>query len=225
MEVISMGSRKLLITGMIALTLSGCAASRSTFDLSVTQTEHSDVKAYVKLLQVADQRRYEVNPRDPSIPSLGNAAQIDDRAITSRAVARKRNSWGMALSDILLPEGRTVEQVVREAVTKALADKGYAVVEPGDGHYATALPLNVDIQKFWSWMTPGFFSISLEFEGTISMQSDAILDLKQEMVRGYSHGNFFAATDGAWHETMQEGMADLITKISAKLRKPEDLHR
>ena len=219
-----MGSRNFLIIAMMAITVSGCAASRSTFDLSVAQREHSDANAYVKLLQVTDQRRYEVNPRDPSIPSLGDAAQIDDQAITSRALARKRNGWGMALSDILLPEGRTVEQVVREAVTKALADKGYAVVEPGDIHYATASPLKVDVQKFWSWMTPGFFTISLEFEGTLSMQSDAILDLKQEMVRGYSHGNFLAATDGAWQETMQEGMTDLISNISAKLRKPAELH-
>lgn len=219
-----MRSRKLLSIAVIALTLSGCAASQSTFDLSVAQPKHSDTKAYVKLIQVTDQRRYEVNPRDPSIPSLGDAAHIENRAVTSRALARKRNGWGMALSDILLPEGRTVEQVVREAVTKALGDKGYAVAEPGDVNYATASPLKVDIQKFWSWMTPGFFTISLEFESTVSMQSDAILDLKQEMVRGYSHGNFFAATDGAWQETMQEGMTDLITKISAKLRKPEELH-
>src|SRR5262245_28773335 len=219
-----MGSIKFLTIAAMALTLSGCAASRSTFDLSVAQGEHSDAKAYVKLLQVTDQRLYEVNPRDPSIPSLGDATQINDQAITSRALARKRNGWGMALSDILLPEGRTVEQVVREAVTKALADKGYTVVEPGDVHYPTASPLKVDIQKFWSWMTPGFFTISLEFESTLTMQSDAILDLKQEMVRGYSHGNFLAATDGAWQETMQEGMTDLITKISAKLRKPEELH-
>ena len=129
----------------------------------------------------------------------------------------------MALSDILLPEGRTVEKVVREAVTKALADKGYAVVEAEDPHYATALPLKVDVQKFWSWMTPGFFTISLEFESTLTMQGDAMLDLKQEMVRGYSHANFFAATDDAWQETMQEGLTDLMSKISTKLRKPEEL--
>ena len=220
-----MGSRKFFTVAMIALTLSGCAASRSTVDLSVAPiSQHSDAKAYVKLLAVADQRKYEINPRDPSIPSLGNAAQIEDRAITSRALARKRNSWGMALSDIMLPEGRTVEQVVREAVTKALMDKGYALVEPGDVHYATASPLKVDIQKFWSWMTPGFFAISLEFESALHMEGDALIDLKQEMVRGYSHGNFFAATDAAWQETMQEGMTDLINKISAKLRKPEELH-
>ena len=219
-----MASTRIFIIAMMAFTLSGCAASRSTFDLSVPQGEHSDAKAYVKLLQIIDQRKYEVNPRDPSVPSLGDAAQIDDRAITSRAVARKRNGWGMALSDILLPEGRTVEQVVREAVTKALMDKGYAVIQPGDVHYATASPFKIDIQKFWSWMTPGFFTISLEFESMLKMESDALLDVKQEMVRGYSRGNFFAATDGAWQEAMQEGMTDLVRQISAKLRKPEELH-
>jgi len=218
-----MVSRVLLAVAIIALTLNGCAASRSTFDLSVAQGERTDSKAYVKLIDVTDQRRYEVNPRDPSIPSLGDPAQINERAITSRALARKRNGWGMALSEILLPEGRTVEQVVREAVTKALLDKGYAVVKPEDVQYATASPLKVEIQKFWSWVTPGFFTISLEFESTLSMESEALIGMNQEIVRGYTHGNFVAATDGAWQETMQEGVTDLIHKISGKLRRPNAL--
>jgi hypothetical protein len=61
----------------------------------------------------------------------------------------------MAFAEILLPEGRTVEQIVREAATKALAEKGYAVVAEESPEFAQALPVNIEIQQFWSWFTPG----------------------------------------------------------------------
>ena len=38
------------------------------------------------------------------------------------------HNMGISRAEILLPEGRTVEQIVREAAAKALAEKGYAVV-------------------------------------------------------------------------------------------------
>jgi hypothetical protein len=39
-------------------------------------------------------------------------------------VARKRNGWGKVLGDILLPEGRTVSDLVEEVVAKAFIESG-----------------------------------------------------------------------------------------------------
>ena len=50
----------------------------------------------------------------------------------------------MALGDILLPEGQSVGALVRAAARKALADKGYTVVEAGSPHYDAATPLNIE---------------------------------------------------------------------------------
>lgn len=220
----AMASVRFIFTCAISvLVLSGCATSRSVFDVPVPLDNSKDGKIAVKLVEVIDLRRFETAPRDPSTPSLGDPAQINDRSITSRALARKRGGFGMAFSDILLPEGRTVEQVVRETVTNALLNKGYAVVNLDDPAHAAAPTLKVQIQKFWSWFTPGFFTISLECESVLNMQSDNLLAQNTESVRGYAHVNALAATDGEWQTVMQRGVDDLIQKVSEKLRKPAEL--
>jgi len=60
---------------------------------------------------------------------------------------------GKGADAIYLPEGRTVEQIVRAAVTKALAEQGYAVVDRTSPHFDSALPAQLDIELFWAWFT------------------------------------------------------------------------
>ena len=104
----------------LLLLVSGCATNRGIIDVRVTPTPDPQGKVMVKIVRVTDQRTFELRPDVASIPSLKDG-QIDNKAITSRAIARKRNGYGKALGDILLPEGRTVEDLVEEAtVTKPL---------------------------------------------------------------------------------------------------------
>jgi hypothetical protein len=81
----------------------------------------------------------EARPDDAGTPSLQNASDITDPGITARTVARKRGGFGAALGDILLPPGQSVAALVRAAAQKALADKGYAVVEAGSPLHGVAL--------------------------------------------------------------------------------------
>ena len=167
----------------------------------------------------------EVAPGDPNgprshPPSLQNPEEIHDPAITARAIARKRGGYGNAMADILLPEGRTVEQLVREAVATAVQEKGYAVVNEQSPAFARALPLAVDIQQFWSWATPGFWQVSAEFEGILLLKSEALLVSPQEAVRGYGIVKGMAITDDVWQQVMQQGIADLVAQVKAKVRNP-----
>jgi hypothetical protein len=213
-------ARTALLAITIAWLMSGCATTRSTIDVSLIKTQQVPLKGFAKVLEVKDVRRFEATPSDPSIPSLQNSEEINDRAITSRAVARKRGGYGMAFAEILLPEGRTVEQIVREAATKALAEKGYAVVAEGSPEFAKALPVNIEIHQFWSWFTPGFFLVSVEFVGLVSLKGEVLAGSNEETVRGYSIINAMAATDSQWQEVMQNGVQDLIEKMKTKLKSP-----
>lgn len=204
----------------LAWLLSGCAATRSTFDVPIAQAPADAARGFVKITQVRDQRRFEAAPRNPSTPSLQNPDEIDDPAIASRAIARKRGGYGKAMADILLPEGRTVEQLVREAVTQAVREQGYAVVDEPSPAFGQALPLAVDIQQFWSWATPGFWQMTVEFEGILLLNGEALLVSPQEVVRGYSIVKSMAITDEVWRQVMQQGIADLVEQVKAKVRSP-----
>ena len=176
-------ARSVFGLAVLMVLVSGCAATRSTLDVTVPRAEVPPGQAHIRITEVTDRRRFEANPRHPSVPSLENPQELNDRGITSRAIARKRNTYGKALADILLPEGRTVAQLVREAVTTAFRETGYLVVEDKSPEYAKALSVSVDVRQFWSWFTPGFWTIAMEFESIVVVKSDALLISQEETVR------------------------------------------
>jgi len=219
------GSKRHVIAVLVlAWLMAGCAATRSTFDVQSApspQAQPVSAKAFVRLTEVKDVRQFEAAPRNPSVPSLQDPKEITNPAITSRAIARKRGGFGAAMADILLPEGRTVEQVVREAVTKAVSEKGYAVVDQRSPEYDKALPLQVDIQQFWAWFSPGFWQVSVEFEGILLLKGDALVAKGDERVRGYGIVKGMVASDNEWQEVMKLGVADLVLKVKAVVKSPE----
>ena len=55
---------------------------------------------------------------------------------------------GDAMGDILLPERRTVERVVRDALTKAFRDADYRVVEEPTEAGEKVIPIEAYIEQF-----------------------------------------------------------------------------
>jgi len=211
------------VLSIALVALAGCATVRSTVDVPTAVAKPATTapaKAYVTIAKVTDNRIFEANPRIPSTPSLEKAEEINDPAIRSRAIARKRNSYGMAMADILLPEGRTVESIVREAATQALQEKGYGVVDAKSPEAAKALPVELTIKQFWAWFTPGFFTISLEYQGIVEIES-AVLPADKEVVRGYARVNSMAATDEEWKNVVTQGVSDLAVKLKAAFPEPK----
>jgi hypothetical protein len=202
----------------------GCATSRGILDIQVPMTADPAAGPTVVITRVTDARPFEIDPRDPSVPSL-KGDEIGDKAITSRAIARKRNTYGMALGDILLPEGHSVEMLVREALATALRHRGYRVVQAeagaaGAGATDSApIPLEADIRQYWSWFTPGFWALELEFEAILDLRSP-VVGTEQRTVRGYVLLHSQAATGGAWRNTINKGNDSLIREIEAVLVAP-----
>lgn len=128
-----------------------CATTRGVVDLSTpsTSTPSSEIAADaipVFISRIVDRRTFELKPSDPSTPSLKDG-QIENNDLKSRAIARKRNTFGKAMGDVMLPEGNTVNRVVEEILKLALKKNGYRVVnESGDG----VPEIEVNINKFWA---------------------------------------------------------------------------
>lgn len=79
-------------------------------------------------------------------------------------IARKRNTFGKALGDILLQKGQTVESLIHNALRQALVANGYTVVETDTNLSQSSHTVDVHISKFWSWMNPGVWAITLSME-------------------------------------------------------------
>lgn len=198
---------------------SGCAVNRGILDIRIQPTVDPASSNVVKITKVVDSRKFELKPSSVSTPSLKDG-QIDNKAITLRAIARKRNGWGKAMGDILLPEGRTVEDLVRELVQKALRDKGYSVITDPDVVNPGAVALEVEIHKFWSWLEIGFWALALEFNAELDIKSSVLVNGNEQTVQSSTLLHSQAATGRAWRNTINKGIEDLIEKTKEKIKNP-----
>jgi len=211
---------RLLTVVVAVLMVSGCAVTRSEMDVSAVPVENPVDGAEVTFVRLADARDFQLEPGDPSTPSLKNG-EIDDESITSRAIARKRNSYGQALGDIVLPEGKSVSHVVENRLSRGFAEKGYRVVKEGQEGYNQAVPLEVTIEKFWGWFTPGFVTIDLEFEMLVRVVGP-LAGLRQgKTFEGGAKESFAAAVEDNWRKVMNAALDNLDKDIDRKLPAPE----
>lgn len=210
--------KKICLIAATALILTGCATSRGVLDLNVPDLPNPTSSQAVKIMTVTDKRVFEIKPKKPSIPSLQND-EINDPKITHRAVARKRNGFGAALGDILLPEGQTVEELTRAALVNALRDSGYRVVSSGEPGYDTATPVSAEIQQFWAWMTPGFWKIKLRYNAKLQLNGDWPLNGENRVVEGDAHFSGAIASSSEWREVINNGITNLIKNLKSMLKK------
>lgn len=204
---------------MFALLAGGCALTRGEVNLRVLPPANPTSGTPVKITQVNDRRVFQVNPSDPSIPSLMDD-EISNARVTGRAIARKRGGFGKAFGDILLPEGQTVPQLVGDALTRAFRESGYRVLQPEDKGYAEASAITADVDQFWAWFTPGFWVITLEFRADVRIQAEIGPFQNGGSVQGSARESGMAATSDTWKSVVEKGVEDLIRNLRAKLGNP-----
>jgi len=203
------------VAGLVLLG-SGCATSRGILDVRVNLPQDPSSGKVVSIVRVTDHRQFEEAPRDASIPSL-KGKEIGDPSITSRAIGRKRNAYGKALGDILLPEGRTVEDLVREALTRSFREAGYRVIDNPASSKEKATPVEADIEQFWSWLTPGFWSLSLQFEAKVRIKGNVGPFKTGQTVSGHVELHSQAASTGAWLNTVNKGIDAFVQEVNKQL--------
>lgn len=210
--------RPALTCGFVAVLalLQGCATSRSEIKITnpAVAATAPDSARVVQLRNVRDARVFEDAPSDPSIPSLGfEGASKAPPETRSRAVGRKRNSYGKALGDILLEGGQTVEDMVRQHLRAALHESGFRVVDAASSASDT-LVIDVDIKNFWAWFQPGFWAITLNTKLATDLQvagspTRTSIDVRAEESRQ-------VATDGAWIEIIDKALAEFRKQVISK---------
>ena len=212
MRIVNAGG---IAMAVMCLALTGCATSRSELKLSAPTpvATAGPVKGAVFIRTVSDQRAFQQAPSDPSIPSLGFEGATQASAdLKARAIGRKRNTYGKALGDVLLENGQTVTNVVRQNLAAAFTEAGYKV-ETDPLAASVPLVIDVDVKQFWAWFQPGFWAITLN--------ADIVADLK---LAGQSTGKTLTvhtqdkrqmATDGAWMEIVQQGLKELRAQAAA----------
>jgi hypothetical protein len=210
-------SLKLMLPLVIALTQAGCVTGRRSFDVPLDKSASAPLgptNGTFFFKEITDNRHFENHPPSPSIPSVDGDVNALSPAERSQFIGRQRNTYGHAMGDVTLPNGMTVQDKTRELLTEGLNRLGYSVVaDPNAASTAT-----VQIQEFWSWMTPGF--VALSFEVTLRCQVAIVHDGKTIVfeTHGYAlnHGQF--AKGKNWQEAFAAAFEDFLKDFSLQLK-------
>jgi len=213
---------KTLIVGSLCLAViglnSGCVTGRRQLDLnapSVAPNPVGDSKGALSIGTIEDDRQFENKPGSPSTPSIDGDVTKLSAAAKSTFIGRQRNTFGHGMGDIVLQNGQTVQSKVSDLISEGLRQRGYSILVDA----AAQNSVSVDIDQFWTWMTPGF--VALSFEAQVSCRVTIILNGKQVMfhVRGYglNHGQF--AKNVNWQEAYDIAFKDFLNDFDLRLNR------
>lgn len=202
----------LLITAVLA----GCATSRGVVAPQMSAGANPQQGVAVRIVTVDDKRIFQVEPKDPSIPSLMDN-NVDDKDLKSRAVARKRNTFGKALGDVILPEGQSVSGLTEKTIARTLRDAGYRVVTSSDSDYEKAIPVTARIDKLWAWFRPGFWAIAIESNYDITVAGNVPGLQTAPTVTGETRTTMQMATGSDWTKVIEDSLANFAAKLKEKL--------
>lgn len=221
-EKVMLGNiKRLLLIGMVAM-LAGCATSRSVVDVSpsIGETEtatspQNGKKVYIN--SVNDKRTFQESPPTPDIPSLDPAKPYSD-AIKLRAVGRKRNTFGKALGDILLKDGESVDALTAQAIRQAFAEKGYTVLDKSDQVTPQTYIVDADIDKFWTWMNPGFWALTISTNISTDLSIKNGVDTQKLTVQVKSADHFQTGMESNYIQVISEALKQYVQELKRKLK-------
>jgi hypothetical protein len=208
----------ILVMSLIVLFSTGCASVRGQVHLQVpatSQSVHANGRS-VFINSVKDMRVFEVKPPEPNIPSLPDD-NLNNQYEKAHIIARKRNGFGKAMGSISLKDGQTVDSVIKKSVEQAFMEKGYTVIEDRSNIKDNTTIVNVNIQKFWSWMNPGFWAITLSTEISTDLSMTNKEGSKKENVHVKESEHFQTGVGGNWIEVMQKALRQYIADVKTKI--------
>ncbi len=215
--------RQPLVWGLLlsSLLLGGCATGRDvvpmdTGELVATPAAANGKTAFINL--VVDERTFEVRPKQASIPSL-DPDLSDTPDIRARAIGRKRNSFGKALGDMVLEPGVTIDRLVVLSLEKALKEKGYEVLPQQSAVVPETYVLDVSIKKFWSWMNPGAFALTLntEISTDLSMRNAQSVMLDKKNIYVKASDTFQTGLQENWIQVMKQALHSYAEAVAKQL--------
>ena len=171
----------------------------------------------------AGQRILDLQARPADNPTTGpefSILEVEDKRAISEIETEQTRTIGIdrRRNPILLPEGRSLESLVREMVTKAFRAEGVRTLEVtrsgGEAH-----EVRVKVIRFWGSGRSRALVVFYSFDGELEIQSD--LPGWEAGIRvpvAFTRGSWGANVSGRWQSSQQEGVDRLVEGLRVKLR-------
>ena len=110
-------------------------------------------------------------------------------------------------------------KLVESSLAKGHRENGYRVISQADPGYKESAQIEVDIEKFWGWFQPGFWTVKLHFETLIRLKGLFGPFIDGEEFDSNVERSCMAATEENWlltiHASLDELNNDIVEDLSA----------
>lgn len=189
--------------------LAGCATSFHALNVEAPPaTPASTTRAQAILIRnVTDARVFEDHPAQPGTPSLAEETEEIAPGAKARAIGRVRDGFGKARGNVLLPAGRSVEDLVRQTLLNALTGMGYQIETDENAISSNDIVMDVTIDKFWGWVDvnggggfagPGAMFMSGELATTLKTTGPIGKKMTLNLAAKYRRQLRIGVTPGNW---------------------------
>lgn len=203
---------------LVLLACGGCVTGQRKIDLDVPTAQKIVDGSWgtVSIAPVVDKRHFENHPDEPSTPSIDGDVSRLSSAMKNKMIGRQRNMWGKAMGDISLAS-QTVNSQARALVAEALKRRGYTVTDTASNNH-----VDVTLDKFWAWFTPGFWAV--DFEADVQADMDVSLNGRHSKftVAGHGKNTGQVASDANWQLAFSRAYENFLDNLDGILQTLEE---
>ncbi len=207
-------SRGSLRAALLLLAGLACAGAPGPVDVRLPVAGDPEGGPALRLGRVEEARVFERSPGNGRVQSLAAGAS-DAPSLAARVIGRRRSASGQLMGNVLLPEGRSVAQLVAEAVTNGFREAGYRVL--GSGAPDSQPAIDVVVRRFWTRveiMGPG---LAWEFSSEVWIRAPVPVFEGGAWVCGKAFAARGGPTPGIWAYTVRRGLEDLVERLRTRL--------
>ncbi|MBK7947986.1 MAG: hypothetical protein IPK00_04440 [Deltaproteobacteria bacterium] len=186
------------------------AAPTAASSSRAPSTSPSALAGPVRIRSIRDARVFEEKPRDPSTPSVRGRLEDVGPEARARLIGRQRDSFGKAMGDLALAGDRTVEDEVRTLLVQGLEARGIRVADDDP----TATPIDVTIDEFWAWFSPGMWAIGFDARLRTQIELAAASGTRRVEVLGRGGNRGQIESDANWLLAYQRAFDDYAARLS-----------
>lgn len=197
------------VTGTRSLTLPDARIPAATASTSSSAGPGALVGP-VRIRSIRDARVFEQKPQDPSTPSVRGRLEDVGPDARARLIGRQRDSFGKAMGDLALAGDRTVEDEVRRLLVQGLEARGIRVSDSDPD----ATPLDVTIDEFWAWFSPGMWTIGFDARLRTRIELAVESGPRVAVVTGHGSNRGQIESDANWVLAYQRAFDDYVARLA-----------
>lgn len=204
------------------LFLTGCSAGRANIniDMPVSGEAMPSNGKVVYINSVSDKRQFEAERPLASISPYVDTHEGQAEILKSRAVGSYKNI-GMRGDDMFLPEGKTVNLLIGDAIRQSFRESGYQIINNPQQVTKNTYIVDAEINYLWAYLGHSGFTVPIimKISTDITLKHNQVADKK--LINIQVSDKLTLDADSSFKVTIDKAIKSYIDELKINLKQTE----